>query len=418
MPKAKKPAKRIWGLLILFILAGFVVYSQLPDHNTPHQQGQVPENKYQIEKTGAGSVADFTVASKKIHENIDKGLRNVNNIAISDLKENQREVKRQSVEGLIRWHARQFLLAMPSSMTVEQVTENLRPAIHSAGGEILAAQADSYQGKSVTRLDIGLKDSLDGEPVTIISDRVYLLNEKLQSPPAAKTNESSPTPRGAAGHGTMAIIIDDFGYSRDVIESFALLNRSITFSVLPYKAYSNEAAARALSSGHQVMLHLPMEPLLGSEEQETTSITVNMGDADIRETVEKALQAVPGVSGVNNHQGSRATADTRVMADVMKVIKTNQLFFVDSRTNSRSIAAEAAKQYGVRTADNHLFIDNSSNINDIKKQLLTAADLAKRNGNVIVIGHARPNTAAALKEMLPELEAGGISLVSVSQIVR
>jgi polysaccharide deacetylase 2 family uncharacterized protein YibQ len=417
MPKAKKPAKRIWGLLILFIFAGLAVYSQLPDHNTPHQQGQAPENKYQVEKTGAGSIADFTTASKKIHESLDKGLRNVDNITISDLKENQREVKRQSVEGLIRWHVRQFLLAVPSSMAVEQVTENVRSAAQSAGGEILAAQADTYQGKPVTRLDIGLKDSLDGEPVTIISDRLYLFTEKVQ-PPAAKTKEASPAPRAAAGHGTMAIIIDDFGYSGDVIEAFAALNRSITFSVLPYKAHSNEAAARALSSGHQVMLHLPMEPLLASEEQEPTSITVNMGDADIRETVEKALQAVPGVSGVNNHQGSRATADTRVMADVMKVIKTNHLFFIDSRTNSRSIAAETAKQYGVRTADNHLFIDNSSDVNDIKKQLLTAADSARRNGNVIVIGHARPNTAAALKEMLPELEASGITLVSVSQLVR
>lgn len=417
MPKARKSNKWVWILIFVAILAGAAYYAELPEKNKSVPEGQVTPQKYQLEKTGAGSVADFSAASKKMHTTLDNGLKNAN-LSVGEVKEVPREVKRQNVEGSIRWHARQLAVTVPAAMSVDKVKEALQTAVAGAGGEIFASQTDQYQGQPVVRLDIGFKDTLEGEPVTIISDKLYLLKEKT---PSSATQPNVLPPQSSSispGHGQMAIVIDDFGYARDVIETFAAINRNITFSVLPYKAHSNEAAARGLSSGHQVMLHLPMEPLSTSEEQEATSITVNMSDADIRDTVAKALQAVPGLIGVNNHQGSKATADARVMADVMKYIKANNLFFIDSRTNSRSVAGETAKQFGVRTADNHLFIDNSSNVGDIKKQLRIAAEMANRNGSVIVIGHARPNTAIAIREMIPELEAAGISLVFASQIVR
>ena len=366
-------------------------------------------HRYDIEKTGAGAVIDFTGSANKIHTTIDETLKKMG-LTVRDAKETTKEVPRQKVEGVIRWHARQLLVNLPAGMSSDMVEQAIQIGIKSASGEIISSQPDNYQGLSVVRMDIGLKDQLAGDDITIISDQVYLVKEKET---AIVTTKPEIT-----GHGKMAIVIDDFGYSKEPIDAYVEIARPLTFSILPYRPYSNEAAVRGLSSGHQIMLHLPMQPLAQAEQSEKSTITVNMSDGEIRELTKKAIQTIPGLIGVNNHQGSRATADKRVMKAVLGELKTNNLFFLDSRTNSQSIGAETARQMGIRTEENQLFIDNTDDVNTIKAQLRAAQNVAFKHGGVIVIGHARMNTAKAVNEMIPELEASGIQLVFISQMVK
>ena len=143
-----------------------------------------------------------------------------------------------------------------------------------------------------------------------------------------------------------------------------------------------------------------------------------MSDQEIQQAVTKAIQSIPGVIGVNNHQGSRATADRRVMKDVLSVIRANNLFFVDSRTNSQSVAFDMSRQMGLHTGENELFIDNLSDVEAIKNQIRSAMHMALAHGTVTVIGHARMNTAIAVREMIPEIEAAGIKLVFESELVK
>jgi polysaccharide deacetylase 2 family uncharacterized protein YibQ len=166
------------------------------------------------------------------------------------------------------------------------------------------------------------------------------------------------------------------------------------------------------------MLHMPMEPVNITNDREPVMISAAMSDEQIKDAVVKALASVPGAVGINNHQGSKATADQRVMRAVMAAIKPSSLFFVDSRTTAASVAAATAKQAGIRTAENELFIDNSPDVEAIKTQLRQAIKIALQSGKIVVIGHARPTTAVALDEMLPEIEAAGIRLVFASQLVK
>jgi polysaccharide deacetylase 2 family uncharacterized protein YibQ len=166
------------------------------------------------------------------------------------------------------------------------------------------------------------------------------------------------------------------------------------------------------------MLHLPMEPLSSGEQSEASTITTAMSDQEIRDMTAKAIQAVPGIIGVNNHQGSKATADRRVMKAVMGVLKAHNLFFIDSRTSSQSIAFDAARQAGLRSGSNEIFLDGRSDVDYIKGQLWAAARMAARDGTAIAIGHARPNTVIALREAIPEVEAAGIKFIFVSQLVK
>lgn len=399
----KDKRKRTWMILVGIIIIGLLYLKFSEPANQPSPL------RYEETKTGAGAIVNFTGTTNKIHLAVDEVLRK-QSFVIKDSKEIAKEVPRQKVEGAIRWHTRQLLITIPNELSAEAVQQTLQSGINNAGGQVLGSQPDHYQGLDVLRLDIGFKDKVAGEEITIISDRVYLFKEKGNLAVVPKTESK--------GRGQMAIVIDDFGYSKEPIGAFVMIDRPLTFAVLPYHPFSNEAAARGLSSGHQIMLHLPMEPLARAEQSEKSTITLAMSDEEIQDVTRKAIQTIPGLIGVNNHQGSRATADKRVMKVVLGQLKANSLFFLDSRTNGQSVGAESARQMGVRTGENELFIDNSDDVGAVKAKLRTAQDMAIHHGSVTVIGHARMNTATAVREMIPELEASGIKLVFVSQTMK
>lgn len=405
---AKRNNRAPW-IVVLMVLITVILYFQIPEKsNQPPQGSQEPGSRYNLEKTGAGAIADFTASSRKIHNAVD-GVISKAGLKVQDIKEFNKEIPRQQVEGTIRWHTRQIMINVPANTTGENIKQLVSSGVAGTGGEIVEAQPDNYQGLQVERLDIGLRDNLGGDEIKIITDRLYLYYE------GANASKSKP---GSAAKATMALVIDDFGYSYEPIAAFAGINRPITFAVIPYRPHSNEAAARGVSSGHQVILHLPLEPLAAASQSEPITIGVAMSDAEIRETASKAIQSVPGIIGVNNHQGSRATADRRVMRQVLSVIKSNNLFFLDSRTNSQSVGVEVAGQIGVRSAANDIFLDNENEVTAVKRQIRTACDMALRDGSVIAIGHARMTTAEAVQSMIPEIENKGIKLVFVSEMVR
>ncbi len=406
---AKVNDKRsIWLIIVIALVMTTLYIKFFHDSNE-----QIPP-KHNLEKTGAGAVVDFTDATKKIHTAVDLVLGK-NGFYIREMKEVTKEVPRKNIEGTIRWHTRQLLITVPPETSAESIKEIFTSAVHNAEGQVFSSQPDTYQGAAVVRIDIGLKDQLAKEEVTIISDQIYLTQGKPLGP---KTANNIDVKYNGSIKGRMAIIIDDFGYNKESISAFAALNRPITFAIIPYRPFSKEAAAKGLSSGNQVILHLPMEPLSQSAQSEALTVAVNMSDDEIQNMVKQAIQSVPGIIGVNNHQGSRATADRRVMKEVLAVLKENHLFFVDSRTNSQSIAAETARQMGIKTGENELFLDNTDEVSAVKAKLRAAQEMAIKHSTVTVIGHARMNTAIAVKEMIPELESQGIQLVFVSQLLQ
>jgi len=397
---AKKPSRKLTVLLLLVVVtAGLYYYAS-------HKQDQASKPlSPSVEKTSSGTVTDYSEMSIKLHNAVDGSL-SLQGIPVGEKKEIQKETPRQGTEGLIRWRTWQTQVTVPHDKTPEKLRQLLKDAVVKAGGEIFSVQPDHYQGYPVTRVDIGFKETLAGDTLTIITDRLYISNEK-------------PSPARPSGPGApMAIVVDDFGYQAEPIEMFAAIDRPITFSVLPYRQYSRMAAERGVGSGHQVLLHLPMEPMTLPDQVEKDMITVQMTDSQIQDIVFRALQYTPEAIGVNNHQGSRATADRRVMQAALSIMRNSQLFFVDSRTSGQTVGMDMARQMGMRTGENELFLDNSSDIGYIKNQLRTAQRMALKNGSVIVIGHARVNTATAIREMIPELEASGVRLVFVSQLVR
>jgi polysaccharide deacetylase 2 family uncharacterized protein YibQ len=221
----------------------------------------------------------------------------------------------------------------------------------------------------------------------------------------------------SAGNPRLAIIIDDLGYDRSAADAVLALGFPLTVSVLPHLPLSGELAEEAQRRGDQVMLHLPMESEADGAKPEDIELRVGMGAAQVDATLAGMLETVPYAAGVNNHQGSRATADPALMRALMPALRQRGLFFVDSRTDAKTVAYDMAERAGVPAASRKVFLDDVASRGAILKQLDLAARDAQRDGFTIAIGHPRPATIAALAEGIPPLEARGILLVFASELV-
>src|SRR5579862_6870612 len=214
----------------------------------------------------------------------------------------------------------------------------------------------------------------------------------------------------------LAIILDDMGYDRAAADAAFALQFPITLSVIPHLPLSAEVAEEAYRRGDQVLLHLPMEAEAG-EKAEPIELRVGMKADQVERDLDGMLETVPHAAGVNNHQGSRATADATLMAELMPALRRRGLFFIDSRTTAATVAHDIAEKAGVPSASRKVFLDDMPKRDAILAQLDLAARDAARDGFAIAIGHPHPETIAALAEAAPRLEARGVQFVFVSQVV-
>ncbi len=220
----------------------------------------------------------------------------------------------------------------------------------------------------------------------------------------------------------VAIVLDDFGYSPQGLPDLERLRHPVTCAVLPHLPYSAAAAEAARRSGHEVILHMPMEPHQAADERpqglEEGTIYTWMAPDQVRRHLDEAIASIPHLRGVSNHMGSRATEDPRLMRLVLARLKSRRFYFLDSVVTNESVVADQARQLGVPCARRDIFLDNDLNEERIVEQLDRLVAAAKERGAAIGIGHDRPVTLKVLRRELPRYAQGGVTFVPVSKLVR
>ena len=250
------------------------------------------------------------------------------------------------------------------------------------------------------------------------------LPSPLASRPGLPVLPSTSSPAPAASPPVVvtgprvAIIIDDCGYNVKRCEQFLALPIPITLSILPLTPHAKQLVADALAAGKSVMLHLPMEPESATVHPGPGAILTEMSDDQVRSQVEADIDSVPGVPGANNHEGSKATSDPRVMRDVLEVFREHHLFFIDSMTSYTTVGAATAQELGIPTARRDVFLDDSRDVPYIQGQFAELQRVALKRGSAIAIGHPFDTTALALRESIPKLEQAGITFVPAQDLVR
>jgi polysaccharide deacetylase 2 family uncharacterized protein YibQ len=214
----------------------------------------------------------------------------------------------------------------------------------------------------------------------------------------------------------LAIIIDDLGNDREAAEKLLQLPYPLTVSVLPHLQHSTEISEEASRRGYQVMLHIPIEAPADAK-AETIELHPGMEPDQVTRLVQQMLETVPQAEGANNHQGSVGTSDAALMNAIMPALRERELFFVDSRTSTATVAYAAARRAHVPTASRDVFLDDTQEVSAIRHQLELAVQDAKLHGSAIAIGHPYPVTLQALEEYLPKLQREGVTLVFASQVV-
>ncbi|MFZ0212890.1 MAG: divergent polysaccharide deacetylase family protein [Candidatus Acidiferrales bacterium] len=247
---------------------------------------------------------------------------------------------------------------------------------------------------------------------------LLLRGVRIESIRIAAPGGENPNQQAAEGNGPrLAIIIDDIGADASAAQTLLKLPYPLTLSILPDQAHSAEIADEAFRRGDQVMLHLPMEFEGSSARPEAVELRGGMNQSQVGGILASMLANVPHAIGVNNHEGSRATADPRLMAELMQDLRARNLFFIDSRTTIATVAYDSAEQAGVHAASRNVFLDDVETRAAILAQLDLAVRDAQKQGSAIAIGHPHPVTLAALAEELPQLKSRGVQLVFVSTLV-
>jgi uncharacterized protein len=216
----------------------------------------------------------------------------------------------------------------------------------------------------------------------------------------------------------LALIIDDGGYNKKKLKGLIELGKPLTFAILPDTPFARQLALLAHQDGAEVMIHLPMEPRDKElYHLEKNTVLAGTDSARIHEILQAALKKVPYARGLNNHMGSKATEDPKVMEVLMEDLKKEGLYFIDSQTSAHSRGLEMAHITGVASGRNERFVDKEKNLPAIKEAIRFAMRKAKQAGKAVAIGHPDPLTTRAIREMIPEIEKEGIQMVYASEVV-
>jgi uncharacterized protein len=215
---------------------------------------------------------------------------------------------------------------------------------------------------------------------------------------------------------SIVIIIDDIGYDDARINRAMSIDPNLNFAVLPNSTRGAEVAERLNNRGFEILCHLPMEPRNANISPGENAVLTSMSDREITDATRANIAAVPHARGVNNHMGSLATADRRVMTDVMRALPRG-MYFIDSRTGGRSVAADVAREQNVKTATRQVFLDDVQTEASVHRQLAELSATARTKGVAIGIGHPHDVTLRVLAREVPQLRAKGFRFVRASEVV-
>ena len=214
---------------------------------------------------------------------------------------------------------------------------------------------------------------------------------KVTSPPAAvkrKLIHSSSRPK-------LAIIIDDVSFQRD-ITAIKNLNIPLTMAFLPPSDRHPNSALLAQKEPFY-MVHLPLEAMRFNS-QEPFTLHVNDSQDEISNRIKKIKKLFPRVKYINNHTGSKFTADEGAVNRLIFTLRRNSIKFIDSRTTAQTKVPIVMENYGSAYVARDVFLDHVADVNYIKKQIKKAIDKSKKHGSAIAIGHPRAETLQALAE--------------------
>jgi len=267
----------------------------------------------------------------------------------------------------------------------------------------------------------------DPDPEPTVSEPTTLAAIPTVPPPATPPPVASGQPAWlryavaappTGGKPMIAIVLDDVGLNRPQSRRAVALPGPITLSFLTYAEDLPKQTAAARSAGHELMLHVPMEPMESSVSPGPEALTVAANATELQRRLNWGLGRFTGFVGINNHMGSRFTQDADGMSVVVAELKRRGLLFLDSVTTGKTVGTAVASRYGVPFARRDVFLDHKMDAASVRASLEQLEHKARAQGYAVGIGHPHENTIDVLQAWLPTMEARGFALVPLTAIVK
>lgn len=216
----------------------------------------------------------------------------------------------------------------------------------------------------------------------------------------------------------VAIVIDDLGLGAENTRRAIALDSAVTLALMTYAPNLADWSNAARAARHEILVHVPMQPINGKIDPGPRALTVGLSDAEILDRLRWGLGRLDGYVGINNHMGSRFTQDRAGMSVVMEEVKTRGLLFLDSVTIGRTVGAATAEAMRVPAAERNVFLDDEATVAGVSRQLAVLEQVARKHGTAIAIGHPHPATLSVLAEWLPRATSRGVAVVPLTSVVR
>lgn len=236
-------------------------------------------------------------------------------------------------------------------------------------------------------------------------------------PPAPKPAwQRNAVPVALTGQPMIAVVIDDMGLDRARSQRTVDLPGPLTLAYLAYAGDLTSQTGAARAAGHELLVHVPMEPSSATTDPGRNALMTSLPPEELMQRIEWNLSQFSGFVGINNHMGSKATADREMMSAVMAALKARGMLFLDSRTSGETVAQDVALKTGIPGLRRDVFLDHDPSPIAVRAALLDVEKVAERQGFAIAIGHPKDATINALSEWLPDVQSRGFLLVPVSAI--
>ncbi|MBC8338984.1 MAG: divergent polysaccharide deacetylase family protein [Rhodospirillales bacterium] len=216
----------------------------------------------------------------------------------------------------------------------------------------------------------------------------------------------------------IAIVLDDLGIDKSRTARAIKLKGPLTMSFLTYASGLAKQTKAARDAGHELWMHIPMEPGSPDIDPGPNVLLTGLPEEELLTSIRWNLDQFSGYAGINNHMGSRFTADLAGLRVVMGELKKRDLKFLDSITSGRTVARKAAREAGVPFLGRNIFIDHLDETAEIEKRLAEVERLAMKSGFAVAIGHPREKTLRTIGPWLEGVEEKGFRLVPLSTLYK
>ena len=313
--------------------------------------------------------------------------------------------------------------AKPQPRVVTATPQIDREALEAQYHEVVRAEQGAKAPEAVANVqsdwqgDVRSDGQGGGETQQAALPPVPVPDRGVSGPPLWQQHAVAVAP--ANGRPMIAIVLDDVGVNRRGAKKAIALPGPLTLAFMTYANDLPAMTAQARGAGHELMLHVPMEPRSAAMDPGPNVLREDIPRAELLQRLTWGLERFDGFVGINNHMGSRFTASAEGMALVMGELKARGLLFLDSLTAPNSVAGALAARAEVPYAVRDVFLDNEpDDLASIHRQLAILEQTARERGYAVGIGHPHDGTVTALQEWIPAMQARGFALVPISAIVR